>query len=47
LLLKEEANIDEKDSNGKTALLHASLYGHETIIQLLIKKGADIKAKCD
>ena len=39
-----ERNIDcnEKDSDGRTALIHASIDGHEPVARLLLAKGARI-----
>jgi len=45
LLIKAGANKDIKDNDGRTALMHATYYGHKDIVDLLIKSGAnkDIK----
>ncbi|RFU35773.1 hypothetical protein B7463_g564, partial [Scytalidium lignicola] len=37
--------VNQKDSNGMTALMWAAKGGHEAVVQLLLESGADIKAK--
>jgi ankyrin repeat protein len=37
----EDHGIDAKDSDGRTALMHASFFGKEELLQYLIDKGAD------
>jgi Ankyrin repeats (3 copies) len=46
ILLEEGIEIDERDSNGLTALHHAVRHRHETVLQLLLQNGADANA-CD
>jgi ankyrin repeat protein len=41
-LLSQVININEKDSNGYTALIHASANGHERVVSLLIERGANL-----
>ncbi|KAH0042265.1 purine and uridine phosphorylase, partial [Aureobasidium melanogenum] len=42
ILSVESAEVDEKDSWRRTALLSASMEGHDKIVQMLLSKGADI-----
>ena len=42
LLLKYGAQVRERDSEGRTALHTAAMYGHETTVKALLKAGADI-----
>ena len=44
-LLDEGAPVDEKDENGRTALMQASLGGHTEVVQLLLGKGAAVDEK--
>jgi len=44
-LLDKGANVNEKDSAGRTALFVAAQEGHADITQLLIDNGAEINAK--
>lgn len=46
ILLEQGIEIDERDSNGLTALHHAVRHRHETVLQLLLQSGADVNA-CD
>ncbi|KAI1125954.1 hypothetical protein F5Y10DRAFT_279158 [Nemania abortiva] len=45
LLLASGADIEGKNSMGRTPLMHAIDKGHKTIIQLLLTKGANIETK--
>ncbi|KAL6887036.1 hypothetical protein GGI43DRAFT_264528 [Trichoderma evansii] len=45
LLVEKGANIEAKDSDGRTALLWAAEKGHQATVKLLVEKGADIEAK--
>jgi Ankyrin repeats (3 copies)/Ankyrin repeats (many copies) len=42
---KEDYDINELDSDGRTALFWASEYGHEKVVQILLERGADINAR--
>jgi ankyrin repeat protein len=42
---KNDYDIDESDRDGRTALIWTSEYGHETIVQTLLERGADINAQ--
>ena len=44
-LIKEEVDIDAKDTHGLTPLHYAALNGKKNIVKLLIEKLADIDAK--
>jgi len=44
LLLKELAEVDAKDSQGKSGLHYACENGHKRVAKLLLEKGADLKA---
>jgi Ankyrin repeats (3 copies) len=46
ILLEQGIEIDERDSNGLTALHHAVRHKHETVLQILLQNGADANA-CD
>ncbi|OBT61413.1 hypothetical protein VE03_09507 [Pseudogymnoascus sp. 23342-1-I1] len=37
--------INKRDSYGRTALWGAAAHGHETLVQLLLEKGAEVKSK--
>jgi serine/threonine-protein phosphatase 6 regulatory ankyrin repeat subunit B len=41
LLIDKGADINSKDYHFYTALMHASLFGHEKIVRLLLERGAD------
>ena len=45
LLIANGANVNAKDKDGGTPLLHATLSGHRETVELLISKGADVNAK--
>jgi ankyrin repeat protein len=40
------ANVNAKDEDSKTPLLHAAVDGHKDVVELLIAKGADIELRC-
>lgn len=44
-LLKNGANVNEKDNFGYTALMLASKYGHIELIKEMLKNGGDVNAK--
>lgn len=46
ILLEQGIEIDERDSNGLTALHHAVGHRHKTVLQILLQNGADVNA-CD
>ena len=41
LLLKEKADPNIQDNDGRTALMAASLNGHQQVVELLLKEKAD------
>ena len=41
-LLQRGASVNLRDSEGRTALLHAALSGHERVTELLVRCGAEI-----
>ncbi|KAF3104373.1 hypothetical protein TWF102_003015 [Orbilia oligospora] len=43
LLIKSGASVEDKDKDGKTALMAAAGGGYETIAELLIKSGASVE----
>ncbi|RDW77988.1 hypothetical protein BP5796_05840 [Coleophoma crateriformis] len=45
LLLEKGAEIEAKDTYGRTALSYAASEGHEAVVKLLLEKGAEIEAK--
>lgn len=45
LLIKNGAEIDLVDVDGKTALMIAVINGHQNLVELLLKHEADIKVK--
>ncbi len=44
-LLEEGANVNAKRENGMTALMGASLAGHQEVVELLLAREADVDAK--
>ena len=44
ILLDRNMDIDERDSNGRTALQLAAMHGHSKTIQLLLQRGARVDA---
>lgn len=42
MLLEGEANLQLKDSSGRTPLTLAALLGQDDVITMLLNKGADI-----
>ena len=44
-LIENEANLNRKDSKGKTALMYAVEKGDEAIVNMLVKGGADVNQK--
>jgi cytohesin len=44
--LTDGANVNAKDEDSKTPLLHAAVDGHKDVVELLIAKGADIELRC-
>src|SRR5574337_844034 len=44
-LLAEGADVNTRDQDGWTALMHASWHGHSGISGMLLNKGADVNAK--
>ena len=47
LLLNDGADIESKDSKGRTALITASGNGHTTVTDLLLERGANIDSQDD
>jgi ankyrin repeat protein len=45
LLLKKGADVESKDSRGRTPLSWAAEKGHEEVMELLLEKGADVESK--
>ncbi|KAH0365372.1 purine and uridine phosphorylase, partial [Aureobasidium melanogenum] len=43
----EDADVEEEDEHGKTALSWASAEGHSNIVQILLDAGADVNAQGD
>ena len=44
LLLRNNADVNAKDSYGNTALINSSYYGSD-VVELLLEKGADVNAR--
>ena len=44
-LLQAGADINAQDKDGKTALMIAIINGHQALLDVLLKKNADIKLK--
>lgn len=44
-LLAQGANVNEKDKDGRTALMWAAFNGHTAIVEVLLAKGAEMNAK--
>ena len=42
---KEDYDIDESDSDRRTALIWASEYGHKEVVETLLQHGADVNAQ--
>lgn len=45
LLISRGADVDRRDSEGRTSLLHAAIMGNREMAAFLISKGADVNAK--
>jgi hypothetical protein len=45
LLLENGADVNTKDNDGWTPLMHAAEKGHKEVVELLIEKGADVNTK--
>ena len=45
LLKKKKTDVNAKDNEGYTALIHASVTGQKEIVSILLKKGADMNAR--
>lgn len=45
LILKAGANINAKDTDGMTALMHAANFARDKVTKLLLKHGADVKIR--
>lgn len=44
-LLMSDADINAQDKDGKTALMIAILNGHQSLMELLLKRKADLNVK--
>ena len=44
-LLKNECSLNEKDDQGKTALMYAAIFGDLEIVELLIKAGVNLEER--
>lgn len=40
VLLEHSTDINERDSDGRTALMHAVIHGHEGVVARLLERGA-------
>ena len=47
LLIENEANIDIRDSKGRTPLMRAAHGGHNEVMKVLCEKGADVNGKAN
>lgn len=47
LLEADPAQVNARDDQGSTPLIHAAMYGDEAVVRLLLEKGADPNAKND
>ncbi|MGN0820272.1 MAG: ankyrin repeat domain-containing protein [Akkermansia sp.] len=45
IILKAGANINAKDADGMTALMHAANFARDKVTKLLLKHGADVKIR--
>ncbi|KAJ6789033.1 hypothetical protein PWT90_07832 [Aphanocladium album] len=45
MLLEKGANVDARDSDGRTPLSHIVETGHEAIVKILLENGANVDAK--
>jgi ankyrin repeat protein len=44
-LLDEGADVNAKNKDGLTGLMHAAWKGHKEVVKLLLESGADVNAK--
>ena len=47
VLLRHGADINQRDRDGKTALMIAVVNGHQPLVELLLKNNADLSAKTE
>ena len=45
MLIKREANVNDKDTEGNTPLIMAAYNGHSEVVDMLIKRGANVNDK--